>query len=125
MKNLSLLFFALIFIFATNDLFSQQSQNILQGRTYIKSSSSTNSSTLSFGNSSTGRSLSKTYVLGREVVTELSFTYKVSGSMLTIVYEDDLGTEEYTIDESSSKLVSTHLKGYVDGKWGKIYWTLK
>ena len=113
-----------LFLTISGFVLAQNNSNILLGRVYTKAASTTNSSTLEFSASSTGRSITTVFVLGRKVETEISFTYKISGSKLTIVYEQDLGTEEYTIDDKTSRLVSTHLRGYVDGKWGQIYWIL-
>lgn len=123
MKNPSL--FLALFLMVSGFVVAQKNSNILLGRVYTKTASTTYSSTLEFSTSLTGRSISKVFVLGRKVETEISFTYKISGPKLTIVYEQDLGTEEYTIDDKSSRLVSTHLQGYVDGKWGQIYWILE
>jgi hypothetical protein len=45
--------------------------------------------------------------------------------MVTIVYENSPDSEEYSIDLKVGKLISTHLQGYVNDKWGKIFWTEK
>jgi hypothetical protein len=123
MKNSSL--FIVLFLMFSGFVLVQKNSNILLGRVYTKAASNTNSSNLKFNTSSTGSSITTVSVLGRKVETEISFTYKITGSKLTIIYEQDLGTEEYTIDDKSSRLVSTHLQGYVDGKWGQIYWILE
>jgi hypothetical protein len=94
----------------------------LLGRVYTKSASNTNTTTIEFSYSSTGRSVNVANALGRQFQTDLYFTYKIDGNVLVITYENNAGTEKYTIDENSATLVSTHLQGYVDGKWGQIYW---
>ncbi len=114
--------FLVLFLMFSGFVLVQKNSNILLGRVYTKAASNTNLSNLKFNTSSTGSSITTVSVLGRKVETEISFTYKISGSKLTIIYEQDMGTEEYTIDDESSRLVSTHLQGYVDGKWGEIYW---
>lgn len=120
----SVFLFIVLFLTISGFVLAQKNSNILLGRVYSKASSNTNSSTLKFNTSSTGSSITTVLVLGRSVVSEISFTYKIIGPKLTIVYEQDMGTEEYTIDDKSSRLVSTHLQGYVDGKRGQIYWIL-
>jgi hypothetical protein len=120
MKKIILFLFLFLTIFWV--ALAQKNSINLPGRIYKKSASNTNSSNLEFSSSSTGRSITVVNVLGRQIETQLFFTYKLTGKLLVITYEKNTGTEEYTVDENSSTLVSTHLQGYVDGKWGEIYW---
>jgi hypothetical protein len=105
-----------------NEAFAQNNESLLVGRTYSKSASSTNKTILKFKNKSEGISESSAELLGRTTNVSMTFTYVIKGSKMTITYEDDMGVEDYVIDETKKQLTSTHLQGYVDGKWGKIYW---
>ena len=105
-----------------NEAFAQNNENLLVGRTYVKSASSTNKTILKFKNKSEGISESSAELLGRTTNVSINFTYVIKGSKMTITYEDGMGVEDYVIDETKKQLTSTHLQGYVDGKWGKIYW---
>jgi hypothetical protein len=114
---------ALIIFFSTlQNLNAQQSKNILQGKVYTKSASASSKSILKFNSSTSGQSETETTVLGKNFQTTISFKYKISGKKVTIEYENSSDKEYYMIDLVSGKLISTHLQGYVDGKWGKIYW---
>ena len=122
MKSI-LLFLPLIFI--GHNLYAQQSKNGLIGKVYTKSASANVSSTLRFTSATSGISEGVTIVLGKSYAANISFTYKISGNMVTIVYENSPDSEEYSIDLKAGKLISTHLQGYVNDKWGKIFWTEK
>lgn len=101
----------------------QQSENYLLGKVYTKStgqSSSDNIIDLNFNNKTSGISESTTSVLGREVYTKIGFTYIISGDNVKVIYDKNLGVEDYSIDKINDKLKSTHLEGYVDGKWSKL-----
>lgn len=102
---------------------AQQSKNILLGKTYTKSASASNTSILKFTSSTSGLSENVTTVLGKKYESTISFTYKIVAKKVTIEYENSPDKEDYMIDVASSKLISTHLQGYVDGKWGKVYWS--
>jgi hypothetical protein len=105
-----------------HDLCAQQSKNVLLGKTYTKAASASNVSTLKFTSSNSGQSENVTTVLGKNYQVSLSFNYKIVGKKVTIIYENTSDKEDYNIDLISGKLISTHLEGYVDGKWGKVYW---
>ena len=119
------IFLLLAFVFFGLNLYAQQSKNVLNGKVYTKSASANVSSTLRFTTATSGISEGVTIVLGKSYVANISFTYKISGSLVTIVYENSPDSEEYSIDLKAGKLVSTHLQGYVNDKWGKIFWTEK
>lgn len=119
------IFLFLAFVFFGLNLYAQQSKNVLNGKVYTKSASANVSSTLRFTTATSGISEGVTIVLGKSYVANISFTYKISGSLVTIVYENSPDSEEYSIDLKAGKLVSTHLQGYVNDKWGKIFWTEK
>lgn len=105
-----------------NKAFAQNNESLLVGRTYAKSASSTNKTILKFKNKREGISESSAELLGRTTNVSINFTYVIKESKMTITYEDGMGVEDYIIDETKKQLTSTHLQGYVDGKWGKIYW---
>ena len=119
------IFLFLAFVFFGLNLYAQQSKNVLNGKVYTKSASANVSSTLRFTTATSGISEGVTIVLGKSYVANISFTYKISGSLVTIVYENSPDSEEYSIDLKAGKLISTHLQGYVNDKWGKIFWTEK
>ena len=119
------IFLFLAFVFFGLNLYAQQSKNVLNGKVYTKSASANVSSTLRFTTATSGISEGVTIVLGKSYVANISFTYKISGSLVTMVYENSPDSEEYSIDLKAGKLVSTHLQGYVNDKWGKIFWTEK
>jgi len=119
------IFLFLAFVFFGHNLYAQQSKNVLNGKVYTKSASANVSSTLRFTTATSGISEGVTIVLGKSYVANISFTYKISGNLVTIVYENSPDSEEYSIDLKAGKLVSTHLQGYVNDKWGKIFWTEK
>jgi hypothetical protein len=119
------IFLFLAFVFFGQNLYAQQSKNVLNGKVYTKSASANVSSTLRFTTATSGISEGVTIVLGKSYVANISFTYKISGSLVTIVYENSPDSEEYSIDLKAGKLISTHLQGYVNDKWGKIFWTEK
>ena len=119
------IFLFLAFVFFGHNLYAQQSKNVLIGKVYTKNASANVSSTLRFTSATSGISEGVTIVLGKSYVANISFTYKISGSLVTIVYENSPDSEEYSIDLKAGKLVSTHLQGYVNDKWGKIFWTEK
>ena len=119
------IFLFLAFVFFGLNLYAQQSKNVLNGKVYTKSASANVTSTLRFTTATSGISEGVTIVLGKSYVANISFTYKISGSLVTIVYENSPDSEEYSIDLKAGKLVSTHLQGYVNDKWGKIFWTEK
>lgn len=113
----------LAIIFSMHTISAQQSKNILLGKTYTKSVSASNTSILKFTSSTSGLSENATTVLGKKYESTISFTYKIVGKKVTIEYENSPDKEDYMIDVASSKLISTHLQGYVDGKWGKVHWS--
>ena len=119
------IFLFLAFVFFGLNLYAQQSKNVLNGKVYTKSASANVTSTLRFTTATSGISEGVTIVLGKSYVANISFTYKISGSLVTIVYENSPDSEEYSIDLKAGKLISTHLQGYVNDKWGKIFWTEK
>lgn len=122
MKNILFLAFLLGACLFSN---AQQSQSYLVGKVYTKSANAESTNELKFINESTGVDEGKSRILGREMVTKIGFSYKIKGPSLTITYDDGLGIQDYTIDKVNDKLVSTHLKGYVDGKWGVIFYKRK
>jgi hypothetical protein len=115
----------LTFVFFGHNIYAQQSKNVLIGKVYTKSASANISSTLRFKTETSGISEGVSIVLGKSYVSKISFTYKISGNLVAIVYENSPESEEYSIDLKAGKLISTHLQGYVDDKWGKIFWTEK
>ena len=119
------IFLFLAFVFFGHNLYAQQSKNVLIGKIYTKNASANVSSTLRFQTATAGISEGVSIVLGKSYVTNISFTYKIAGNLVTIVYENSPDSEEYSIDLKAGKLVSTHLQGYVNDKWGKIFWTEK
>jgi hypothetical protein len=115
-------FSLLIFFSFVQNISAQQSKNILQGKVYTKSASASNNSTLKFTSATSGQSENVTNVLGKNYQVSISFNYKIVGKKVTIEYESSSDKEDYTIDLAAGKLISTHLEGYIDGKWGKVYW---
>ena len=110
------IFLFLAFVFFGHNLYAQQSKNVLNGKVYTKSASANVSSTLRFQTATAGISEGVTIVLGKSYVANISFTYKISGSLVTIVYENSHDSEEYSIDFKAGKLISTHLQGYFNDK---------
>jgi len=108
-----------------SNLFAQESKNILLGKIYTKSASADNISTLNFTSSNSGKSYTVANVLGKNYESSIFFNYKIEGEKVTITYENFSDKEVYNIDLASGKLISTHLEGYVDGKWGKVFWVEK
>jgi hypothetical protein len=102
-----------------------QKDNYLLGKIYTKSTGMGASSDLSFNNKSTGIMNGISFINGKEYDVSTGFSYKINGNKLQIIYQDGLGTEDYLIDKSSDQLKSTHLEGYVDGKWSKVYYKRK
>jgi hypothetical protein len=119
------IFLFLTFVFFGHNLYAQQPKNVLIGKVYTKNASANVSSTLRFQTSTSGISEGVSILLGKSYVSNISFTYKISGNLVTIVYENSPDSEEYSIELKAGKLVSTHLQGYVNDKWGKIFWTEK
>lgn len=105
-----------------HNLCAQQSKNILLDKTYTKSASASNDSTLKFTSSTSGQSVNVTTVLGKDYELSISFNYKIVGKKVTIIYENISNQEDYNIDLASGKLISNHLEGYINGKLGKVYW---
>ena len=121
MKNI-----LLFFVLSTLSFFSySQNANYLLGKIYTKSTDMNSSTDLNFNNKSSGIMSGLSVINGRKYDVSSGFTYKINGNKLQIIYEDGLGTENYNIDKTSDQLKSTHLEGYVDGKWGKIYFKRK
>jgi hypothetical protein len=102
-----------------------QNSNYLLGKIYTKSTDVSSSTDLNFNNKSTGIMSGVSLINGRRYDVSTGFSYKIIGNKLEIIYEDGLGTENYIIDKASDQLKSTHLEGYVDGKWGKVYYKRK
>jgi hypothetical protein len=97
---------------------------ILIGRVYTKKASSTNIASLTFTTLNSGVSEGDATIMGRNYHTSIPINYKLKGKTLTITYPESNQEEVYTIDESKKQLVSTHLKGYVNGKFGTIIWDM-
>ena len=121
MRNVLLLIQFLFFSFSAYS----QNENYLLGKVYTKSTGMGSSSDLSFNNSTTGIMDGNSVINGKEYLVSLGFTYSISGNELQIIYQKGLGTENYLIDKGSDQLQSTHLQGYVDGKWSKIIFNRK
>jgi uncharacterized protein (TIGR02145 family) len=102
-----------------------QSENYLLGKVYTKSTGMGSSSDLSFNNRTTGVMEGVSDFNGKEYIVSTGFSYTINGNSLQIIYQKGLGTEDYTIDRSSDQIVSTHLQGYVDGKWSKVIFKRK
>lgn len=97
--------------------------NYLINKSFVKYATSDRSSstTLIFQSSNKGLSISNTRFNGKDLRSEIPFTYIVKGTLLRIIYKDDSATEEeYKINLISNELISTHLKGYIDGNFGYI-----
>jgi hypothetical protein len=77
---------------------------------------------LKFTSSNSGISESSVNVIGKNYNTKQSFSYKLNGKILTITYPEASDVEEYKIDDVKRQLISSHLEGYVDGVWGKVFW---
>ena len=118
----------LLFIFillGSIQISAAQSPNVLLGNKYEKAASASNISTLYFSQKNSGIHSNTLEFLGKKSTVSGNFNYKITDNLLVITYEKNSETEEYIIDVNSSTLISTHLQGYVDGKFGKIYWKRK
>jgi hypothetical protein len=111
----------LLFIFC-NSLNAQNNESLLVGRSYSKSANSSEKTILKFKDKKQGVLESSAELLGKVINVSMNFSYIIKGTKLNVIYEDGQGEEEYIVDDVKKQLVSTHLQGYVDGKWGKIYW---
>ncbi len=112
--------FILLFLFISLKLFSQKNTDLV-GRTYTKKNDNV-ISYLKFTSSNSGISESSVNVIGKNYNTKQSFSYKLNGKILTITYPEASDVEEYKIDDVKRQLISSHLEGYVDGVWGKVFW---
>ncbi len=101
-----------------------QTENYLLGKVYTKSNG-TSSNELNFSNRTSGVMDGISIINGKEYIVSADFSYTISGNNLQIIYQKGLGTENYFINKSIDELLSTHLEGYVDGKWGKIMYKRK
>ena len=120
-KQFYSLMIPLLFIFC-NSLNAQNNESLLVGRSYSKSANSSEKTILKFKDKKQGVLESSAELLGKVINVSMNFSYIIKGTKLTVIYEDGQGEEEYIVDDVKKQLVSTHLQGYVDGKWGKIYW---
>jgi uncharacterized protein (TIGR02145 family) len=102
-----------------------QNENYLLGKVYTKSTGMGSTSDLSFNNRTTGVMEGVSDINGREYIVSTGFSYTINGNSLQIIYQKGLGTEDYIIDRTSEQLVSTHLEGYIDGKWSKVIFKRK
>jgi hypothetical protein len=115
-------YFILLFLFFSLKLFSQKNTDLLVGRTYSKKADNSGIAYLKFTSSNSGVSESSVNVMGKSYNTNQSFNYKLNGKILTITYPEVYDVEEYKVDDVKRQLISTHLQGYVDGVWGKVFW---
>ena len=122
MKKVIIFIFGLI---AFHLSIGQQSENYLLGKVYTKSTNETISDNLNFNNRTSGVMEGKSTINGKEYIVSANFSYTISGNDLQIIYQNKLGTEKYFINKSTDELLSTHLEGYVNGKWGKIIYKRK
>jgi len=120
-KQFYSLMIPLLFIFC-NSLNAQNNESLLVGRSYSKSANSSEKTILKFKDKKQGVLESSAELLGKVINVSMNFSYIIKGTKLNVIYEDGQGEEEYIVDDVKKQLVSTHLQGYVDGKWGKIYW---
>lgn len=122
MKKIIIFIFGLITFHLS---IGQQSENYLLGKVYTKSTNETTSDNLNFNNRTSGVMEGVSIINGKEYIVSANFSYTISGNDLQIIYQNKLGTEKYFINKSTDELLSTHLEGNVNGKWGKIIYKRK
>jgi len=109
--------------------------DMLVGRVYTKKVSDLGTTTLRFTTSSSGISQSEMKILGKTSTLSQQFNYKINGLSLKIEYLEVKNSgidkksvskeEEYKIDETQRKLISTHLFENIDGKQVRVFWSRK
>ena len=109
--------------------------DMLVGRVYTKKVSDLGTTTLRFTTSSSGISQSEMKILGKTSTLSQQFNYKINGQSLKIEYLEVKNSgidkksvskeEEYKIDETQRKLISTHLFENIDGKQVRVFWSRK